>query len=58
MGKRLKVMTKQGKREEHQDLDHVNVCFTQVFKHLTLQPFLIQLDWTSRIISCVENKHR
>ena len=56
MGKRLKVMTKQGKKRRQ---PRPGPCqyFTQVFKYLRLQPFLIQLDWTSRIISCVENKH-
>ena len=57
MGKRSKVMTKQGKKGGP-PRPRPCQCFTQVFKHLTLQPFLIQLDWTSRIISCVENKHK
>ena len=42
MGKRLKVMTKQGKKGGP-PRPRPCQCFTQVFKHLRLQPFLIQV---------------
>ena len=42
MGKRSKVMTKQGKKGGP-PRPRPCQCFTQVFKHLRLQPFLIQV---------------